>query len=220
MDSLGYQFKENQLLEEALTHPSCNIKKEDGSPFSYQRLEFLGDAVLGAVISQLLVEHFPSEVEGDLARRKAVLVAKNAVAEVVRKLELHQHIRFSAIEEQSGGCDNISVQEDVGEAIIGAIFVDGGFEAARAFIQTHWLDKLKSLEKAPIDAKTALQEWAQARALGLPKYRLVAQEGPAHAPIFTVEVGIEGQSVERAEANSKRKAEQAAATKMLERISE
>ncbi len=218
MDTLGYRFKNEVLLEEALTHPSCNLKQEDGSPFSYQRLEFLGDSVLGAVVSHLLITHFPHEVEGDLARRKAVLVAKDAVAKVVRNLGIHEHIRFSAVEANSGACDNSSVQEDIGEAVIGAIFVDGGFDAAREFIATHWLERLKALKDAPIDGKTALQEWAQGRGLGLPIYTLVNQEGPAHAPIFTVEVAVEGRASQQAEANNKRKAEQSAAEKMLEQV--
>ena len=218
MDTLGYRFKDAALLEEALTHPSCNLKQEDGSPFSYQRLEFLGDSVLGVVVSHLLITHFPHEVEGDLARRKSVLVAKDAVAQMVRDLGIHEHIRFSAVEANSGACDNSSVQEDIGEAVIGAIFVDGGFEAAHEFITTHWLERLKALKDAPIDGKTAMQEWAQGCGLGLPIYTLVNQDGPAHAPVFTVEVTVEGQAAQQAQANTKRKAEQLAATKMLEQV--
>lgn len=218
MDSLGYAFKNSQWLEEALTHPSCNLKTEDGSPFSYQRLEFLGDAVLGAVVSQLLFEHFPQESEGALARRKAALVNKEAVAEVVRELGIQQHIRFSATEEQSGAQENISVQEDVGEAVIGAIFTDGGYEAARAFIEAHWLPRLHAQTEAPVDAKTALQEWTQARGLGLPAYSVVGQEGPAHAPLFTVEVAVEGQPSQQAAASNKRQAEQLAADQMLQQV--
>lgn len=219
MDSLNYSFDNPLLLEEALTHPSCNLKNEHGQPFSYQRLEFLGDAVLGAVISELLIVNYPNESEGELARRKAALVNKTPVAEVVRQLGIHKQIRFSDTEGNAGGADNSSVQEDVGEAIIGAIFVDGGYGAAKAFITTHWMGKLQAPATAPVDPKTALQEWTQARSLGLPKYELIEQTGPAHAPIFTVEVHVEGCQTQSAEASTKRKAEQAAAAKMLEVVS-
>lgn len=218
--TLGYEFIDKALLEEALTHPSCNLKKDDGSAFSYQRLEFLGDSVLGLVISNLLIEYFPHEAEGSLARRKAVLVGKNTVAGVARNLGLHKHIRFSEVEASGGGCENVSVQEDVGEAVIGAIFLDGGFSAAESFVKPQWLEMLKSQKDAPIDAKTALQEWAQGRKLGLPEYKTLEQEGAAHAPIFTIEVSVSGQESQQAQANNKRKAEQLAAAKMLEHVNE
>lgn len=220
MDSLGYSFKNEALLEEALTHPSCNLKQEDGTAFSYQRLEFLGDSILGAAISQLLIEHFPQEPEGDLARRKSGLVQKKAIAAVVQRLGLHEHIRFSETEGNSGGKDNISVQEDVGEAVIGAIFADGGFDAAKQFIKAHWLEAMLAQKTAPIDAKTALQEWTQARSLGLPNYQLIEQIGSAHEPIFTVEVSVGGLESQMAEGATKRKAERRAAAKMLEAISD
>ena len=218
MDSLGYEFENEALLEEALTHPSCNLKQADGTAFSYQRLEFLGDSILGAVISQLLIKHFPHEPEGDLARRKSALVQKQAIAKVVQRLALNKHIRFSDTEGNSGGADNVSVQEDVGEAVIGAIFADGGFEAAQAFISANWLEAMLAQKTAPIDAKTALQEWTQARSLGLPKYTIVEQTGTAHEPTFRVEVVVEGQPSQRAHAATKRKAERYAAIKMLEAI--
>ncbi len=220
MDSLGYSFKNTALLEEALTHPSCNLKQETGAPFSYQRLEFLGDAILGAVISQLLIEHFPHEAEGELARRKSALVNKNSVAEVVRVLGINTSIRFSETEGNSGGFDNVSVQEDVGEAIIGAIFSDGGFTVAKEFIQKHWLAKMLAQETAPIDAKTELQEWTQGRKLGLPHYKILEKTGAAHEPLFTVEVTVNGLPPQTAEAATKRKAERDAANKMLKAVND
>ena len=218
MDSLGYHFKDRELLAEALTHPSSNLKKANGTALSYQRLEFLGDSILGAVISDLLYHHFPDEAEGALARRKAVLVSKKSVAEVVYRLKLHEHIRFSATEKKAGSDANLSIQEDIGEALIGAIFVDGGFQAAHDFIEAQWVEKLKALEQTPIDPKTALQEWAQGHGLPLPLYEIIAQEGPDHAPIFTVEVSVKNHPPERSEATSKRIAEKAAAQKLLEKL--
>jgi ribonuclease-3 len=222
MDSLeqilGYSFTHPELLEEALTHPSCNLKTEAGKPFSYQRLEFLGDSVLGSVISGLLYEHFPHEVEGDLARRKSVLVAKKTIAQIVEKLGIDQHIRFSTTEANAGGAGNHSIREDIGEAIIGALYADGGFDVAKAFVQTHWLPLLQAQEEAPVDAKTALQEWAQGRGLGLPSYELIDQQGPAHEPVFTVQVLVKNQAPATAEATNKREAEQLAAKELLEQV--
>ena len=220
MDSLAdkfiYQFKNKKLLDRALTHPSCHIKQADGTAFSYQRLEFLGDSILGACISMLLVEHFPNEPEGHLAKRKSVLVAKDSIAEVVQRLGLHEHIRFSETEARAGGAQNKSVQEDVGEAIIGAIFLDGGFDAAQAFVSKHWLEKLLAQKSVPIDSKTALQEWAQGNGLPLPHYELLSREGAAHAPIFTIQVTVKGLPAQQSQSSTKRKAEQAAAEQLLE----
>ncbi len=218
MDSLNYQFSNPELLEEALTHPSCNLKNSQGNPFSYQRLEFLGDAVLGAVISALLIEHYPHEPEGDLAKRKSALVQKKAIAQLVRALGIHEHICFSETEKNHGGYDNSSVQEDVGEAIIGAIYADGGFAAAHRFIKTHWLPLLAAQEEVPMDAKTQLQEWSQAQSLGLPIYTVLNQTGAAHAPVFTVEVCVKPHAPQHAQAPTKRKAERLAAKKLLEAI--
>lgn len=214
---LGYRFSNADLLEEALTHPSCNRQKE-GQLFHYQRLEFLGDSVLGLVISDLLIKHFPQEPEGSLARRKAALVESKALAEIMRQWNIADLIYMSAGEEASGGRDSQSILEDVCEALLGAVYRDGGYIAAYAVIEKFWQPMLELAVEAPKDAKTALQEWVQAQGLPLPIYTVISSEGPAHEPLFVVSVSVKNYESEQAEASSKRKAEQLAAAKMLGRI--
>lgn len=214
-DILGYRFTHENLLREALTHPSLNEQREDDQPLHYQRLEFLGDSILGAVVSDLLYRQYPGEPEGKLAQRKAALVAGSTLAKVMDGLQLAEHIRMSAGEESGGGRDSASIKEDVCEALIGAIYLDGGFEAAYDWVAQIWQPYVEALTAAPQDAKTSLQEWAQGRGLPLPAYNVLSQEGPAHAPVFVVEVQVEGETPQQAEASSKRQAEQRAAAKML-----
>lgn len=222
MDSLkqilNYTFKDVSLLEEALTHPSCDDRDDAGRVRNYQRLEFLGDSVLGMVISEMLLAHFPHESEGHLARRKSFLVSGKTVSSVVSALQLENYIRLSDSEAQNRGAQNRSVQEDVGEALIGALYLDGGIKAAQSFIVAHWQERLQMLEDAPKDAKTALQEWSQAKNYGLPEYKVAEREGPAHAPVFTVEVTLANGVMAQAKAGSKRKAEQIAAEKLLQQV--
>lgn len=206
--ALGYRFQDSALLKTALTHRSLDKKQ------SNQRLEFLGDRVLGLVVCDMLYHTFPNEQEGELARRHAALVCKELVAEVARSLNLGVHMILSPSEESGGGRTNISNLEDACEAMIGAIYLDGGFAAATEFVERHWRNHLESIAEPPKDAKTGLQEWAQARALGLPVYEVVRQSGPAHAPEFIIRVQINGKS-EEASAPSKRAAEQLAAKKLL-----
>ncbi len=212
---LGYVFRDRAWLEEALTHPSCNLTR-NGQPFHYQRLEFLGDSVLGLIISDMLLHAFPQEPEGLLARRKAALVEGKALAKQMQVWGIEPHIVMSAGEEAGGGRSSKSILEDVCEALIGAIYRDGGFEAARKVVENHWRDLLQSHAEAPKDAKTALQEWAQGRGLPLPEYQLVSSEGPAHEPLFKVKVAVRGYGEQIAEAGNKRRAEQIAAARMLE----
>lgn len=208
---IGYQFHDPALLKSALTHRSHDKKD------SNQRLEFLGDRVLGLVVCDMLFHSFPNEQEGELARRHAALVCKELVAEVSAAIGLGKYIILSASEESGGGRSNISNLEDACEALIGAVYLDGGFEAARSFIEANWRPRLESIAEPPKDAKTTLQEWAQARALGLPLYEIVHQTGPAHAPAFVVRVKLDGKDAE-ASAASKRAAEQLAAKKLLDQV--
>ncbi len=205
---IGYSFKDEALLHLALTHPS--LAKEQ----SNQRLEFLGDSVLGAVVAHLLYELFPNEQEGELARRLAALVRGATLTAIARDIGLAEHLRLASGEAR----DNASNLEDALEALIGAIYLDGGFEAAKAFIEPRWKDLAEKNITAPKDAKTALQEWAQGRGLPIPTYTLVETTGPAHAPEFTVEVSVEDQESTRASAGGKRAAEQLAAGILLERL--
>ena len=208
---IHYQFRDASLLKAALTHRSHDKKQ------SNQRLEFLGDRVLGLIVCDMLFHAFPNEQEGELARRHAALVCKELVAAVASDLNFGKYIIVSTSEESSGGRTNISNLEDACEAVIGAIFLDGGFDAARAFIESNWRPRLESIAEPPKDPKTTLQEWAQARALGLPIYEIIRQTGPAHAPEFSVRVQTDGKSAE-ATAASKRAAEQLAAKKLLDLV--
>lgn len=214
---LGYKFKESAWLEEALTHPSMN-KSKGGIPFSYQRLEFLGDRVLGLIAAEMLFELYPHENEGALAKRHAALTRSETLAQVLQSLDIAPFIRMAPSEESTGGRASRSNLEDVAEAIIGAIYMDGGLKAAEKFIRKHWTNIATSQGEAPKDAKTSLQEWAQARGFPLPVYKVVATKGPSHAPTFTIEVEVKNQNPEQATGASKRIAEQAAALAMLEKL--
>jgi len=213
---VGYTFRNKRVLEEALTHPSC-AETRGNLPFSYQRLEFLGDAVLGLVVAELLYALYPGENEGSLAKRHAALVRSEALADVARRLELGPHIRMNT-GAQDGGRDLSSNLEDVCEALIGAMYLDGGFDIARNFVFRHWEPMARAISEPPKDAKTALQEWAQGRGLPLPEYRVTETIGPAHAPEFTIAVSVEGGKPAVAKAASKRQAEQLAAKALLEQL--
>jgi ribonuclease-3 len=208
--ALGYRFERKALLDQALTHASA---ASAGGTASLERLEFLGDRVLGLAIASDLMRRFPDEDEGALARRLASLASGETLAGVARELGLAHFLRAdSGVSE--GGVPS-SVLEDVCEAVIGAIYLDGGLAPAAALIERLWAPLMT--DRPPNDAKTELQEWVQARRMALPVYRTVAAEGPPHAPVFTVEAAIEGLGPTRAEAGSKRAAERAAAEELLAR---
>jgi len=214
---LGHSFDCPALLERAVTHPSAAPRRGAGS-HGYERLEFLGDRVLGLVVADLLLAHFPEESEGALGRRLAELVRRETLAEVAERLDLAPYVRLAKGEEAAGERDNPAILADVCEAVLGALYLDGGLAAARAAIEPHWAPLIETASQPPQDAKTALQEWAQGRGLRLPEYREVARVGPAHEPIFTVEVCVAGETPERGEGRSKRLAEQAAAGRLLARL--
>ncbi len=214
---LGHEFQDAALLRCALTHASAT-RGSGGDLISYERLEFLGDRVLGLIIAKLLFVRFPQEPEGDLARRLAALVRKATLAEVAAELELGRCIDFGPGEQEGGGAENPSVLADACEAVIGALYLDGGLTAAERFVVPYWTPYLEADDTPPQDAKTALQEWAQGRALPLPNYQEIAREGPPHEPLFTVEVRVEGQRPAAAQGRSKRMAEQAAAECLLVRL--
>jgi ribonuclease-3 len=215
--ALGYTFINKKLLEEALTHPS--ISQAEGASksfFNYERLEFLGDSVLGLVIAELLINKYTEEKEGPLAKRQAGLVRGESVANVAVKIGIGKFIKMTQGEEYMGGRDNSSNIENTLEAVIGAVYLDGGLEAARDFICQHWMQLVEDMKEPPKDAKTALQEWAQGRGLPIPKYTTVSTTGPSHDPEFVVEVEVVGFQSARASGGSKKKAEREAAQKMLE----
>lgn len=211
--TLGHRFARPGLLGLALTHSSA---PDDGR--SNQRLEFLGDRVLGLVVAQALYERFPDEDEGALAPRLAALVRRDALARVARDIGLGGHVVMAQGEDESGGRDNPGILADTCEAVIAALYLDGGMDPARRFIRGHWLALMEEDSSPPKDSKTELQEWAQARGLALPAYTETGREGPAHAPLFSLRVSVEGFGPAAGTGPSKRAAEQAAATALLERI--
>ena len=207
---LGYRFRDDGLLTRALTHSSL---KKTGSDPSYERLEFLGDRVLGLIIAELLIEEFPDSAEGKLAPRLAALVSGNTLADVARSIGLGEFIHMTEGEAAAGTNDRASVLADCCEAVIGSVYRDGGLEAANTLVRRFWEPLVETVE--PKVAKTELQEWAQGRGLPLPRYTVIDRQGPAHAPEFTIELEIEGREPARATGRSKQAAEQAAAAEML-----
>jgi ribonuclease III len=214
--ALGHRFKNQQLIEIALTHASMRGGKPQHS--DNERLEFIGDRVLGLVIAEALSERFPSASEGELARRYNRLVRGEACARVARAVGIGEYLILSDSEAGSGGRAKGTILADAMEAVLGAIFLDGGFEPARTVVRRLWagLEDQATTSAGP-DAKSALQEWAQGRGLALPEYVEISRKGPDHAPRFTSEVRITGCAPARGEGASKRAAEQAAARILLER---
>ena len=208
---IDHDFARPELLREALTHPSA----ADAEHPSYERLEFLGDRVLDLVIAAWLLRRFPDEPEGMIARRHSALVRAEALTRVARSIGLGSHIVLPRGEEGSGLRDRDSVLADALEALIAALWLDGGDDVARRFVEVHWAPLVAEDTKPPKPAKMALQEWTQARGLGIPGYAEIARTGPDHAPRFTVEVTVTGQSPMQGVGASKRAAEDAAAQALL-----
>lgn len=219
---LGHSFAHQALLRQALTHASIGGHGGSGGDIrtrSNERLEFLGDRVLGLIVARLLYDEYPREAEGALAQRHAALVCRETLAHVAETIRLGPLIRLSRGEEEAGGSRNPGLLADTCEAVIAALYLDGGMDAASGFVHRYWRPLMDAALRPPKDAKTALQEWAQGRGLALPRYREVAREGPAHAPRFTVEVSVDGgPRAATALGSSKRAAEQAAAEDLLEAI--
>jgi ribonuclease III len=211
---IGYRFKNPALLEQALTHISA-LSGARNRASSYQRLEFLGDHVLGLVISDMLFRAFAKADEGEMSRRLADLVRKEACADVGRAIDLGAVIRLGASEANAGGRSRTAILADVCEAVIGAVFVDGGYPAAAALIERLWSERMRTPARPLRDSKTVLQEWAQARGLPTPAYREVERKGPDHNPEFRVTVELPHLAPAEGLGRSKRAAEQAAAAAML-----
>ena len=202
---IGYTFKDENLLRVALTHSST------GSTFNYERLEFLGDRVLGLIIASLLFEKFPDEKEGDLAKRLSALVQGRTLAKLAVRISLGEFIFFSEAEAAAGGAENDHILADVFEAVIGAMYLDGGLSPCDALIKAQWEDTLFTMKKPPQHPKTAVQEWAQGQGLPLPEYAVVNQSGPDHAPIFEVKMSVRGYPPIIASGRSRAEAEKQAA---------
>lgn len=213
-DRLQYRFGERAGLVRALTHRSA-VPGDQVAHESYQRHEFLGDRVLALVVADMLFAAYPREEEGDLARRLNQLVRRETCAAVSAALDIGPMLRLGTGERQSGGRRKEAILGDVAEAVIAAIYLDGGFEAARAFIERNWRPRMEAMAGPVRDAKSRLQEWAQGRGMGLPAYELVERSGPDHAPLFRVAVRIDGKPHGEGMGKSKRDAEQAAAAAAL-----
>lgn len=213
---LGHVFADRSLLERALTHISGATSKE-GRLGSYQRLEFLGDRVLGLAIASLLMETYPTADEGEMSRRLAELVRAETCAEVAAAMDVGPYIRLGAGEASSGGRRKAAILADVCEAVIGAVYLDAGYAAAAGLVERFWRERLLAPRRPLRDAKTELQEWAQGRGLPAPLYREVARSGPDHNPQFTVAVTVDGVDEAEGSGRSKRAAEQAAAELLLQR---
>ncbi|MEM8761275.1 MAG: ribonuclease III [Pseudomonadota bacterium] len=212
--ALGHRFASPGLLAEALTHPSAAGPARPDN----QRLEFLGDRVLGLLIAEALMSALPEEAEGTLAPRLNALVRRETLAEIAGEIGLGAHLVLGRSENISGGRRKKAILADAMEAVIAAIYLDGGLEPARAFVRRHWLDRLTAAEEAPIDAKTRLQEWAQARGMTRPAYALLSRQGPDHNPEFTVSVTLSDGQTAEGHARTKKVAEQAAAETLFGRI--
>ena len=210
--ALGVSFTAPARLAEALTHRSTMAAVNN------QRLEFLGDRVLGLVVADRLMTAWGTEDEGALARRFAVLVSAATLADVAGEIGLGRHLVMSASEEAGGGRNNSANLSDACEALIGALYLDGGLPAATAFIDRNWGARIAAQKTPPVDAKTALQEWAQARGLGIPKYHTVSVRGPDHRPTFRVAVEIAQHGRAESEGAGKRRAERDAAARLLARL--
>jgi ribonuclease III, bacterial len=211
--ALGHVFADKARLDRALTHSSARPQK--GS--DYERLEFLGDRVLGLCVAEFLFTTFRHASEGELSVRFNQLVSAETCAAIADELELHRFIRTGADVKKLTGKAMLNVRADVVESLIAAIYLDAGLEAARTFVLRHWSSRATREDGARRDAKTELQEWAHARFSVTPSYRVDDRSGPDHDPRFTVTVQIPGLAPETGVERSKRAAEQMAATKLLER---
>lgn len=209
---LGYSFQNKKLLKQALT---LGFSKHLSG---YERLEFLGDRVLGVSVAEMLFINYPREPEGDMARRFVDLTRAETLADIARKLHFDKYLILA---EPSNKPDlTKAVLSDVCEAVIAALYLDGGFDAARAFVIKYWTEPMMRYQVPPVDSKTKLQEWTQAKKRPLPVYTELDRTGPAHAPVFVMQVAVEGFSPVVAKGASKREASQAAAAGLLKKVAE
>ena len=211
-EMLGCRVDGSPRMEAALTHSSM------GSEFNYERLEFLGDRVLGLVMAQIIYDKFPGESEGGMAKRHAALVQGKTLAEIARAIDLGSIMVLSDAERAAGGAENENIIADGLEALFGVLYIDAGLAACYRAIEKLWGNRIEVMSVAPQDPKTALQEWAQARGLPLPAYELLKREGPDHAPLFVVQVCVNGYKPQQAQGFSIRAAEKEAARILLDHL--
>ncbi|MBN8827183.1 MAG: ribonuclease III [Sphingobacteriia bacterium] len=210
---LKYQFKNDQLIIKALTHPS--VTGDNKKIKNYERLEFLGDTVLSMVVSEVLITKFLNENEGDLARRRAALVCSESLYKVALKINLNEQILLSNGEESQGGKNKPNNLENCFEAVIGAIYLDGGVEVAKKFILECYDDMFDNMQSPPKDPKSKLQEWTQQNGKKIPLYIIKEKTGPGHSPIFLIQLEVEGIEPIVVSAGSRKAGERLAAEQML-----
>jgi ribonuclease-3 len=215
-ERIGYKFADQALLERALTHISALSGGNRAN--SYQRLEFLGDHVLGLAISDMLYRAFPKGNEGELSRRLADLVRKETCADVAKIMDIGPALKLGSSENNAGGRLRTTILGDACEALVGAVFLDGGYKAAEELVARFWRERMIKPLRPLRDPKTMLQEWAQARGLPTPAYQELARTGPHHKPKFSIAVSLPDRPPAEGTGTSKRAAEQAAAAAMLERV--
>lgn len=208
---VGHRFSDPAMLEQAVTHASATSPARPDN----QRLEFLGDRVLGLIVAEALLEAYPGEAEGTLAPRFNALVRRETLAEIAIEIGLGEYLRLGRSESTSGGRKKKAILADAMEAVIAALFLDGGMAVARRFIMARWKARIDAPDTAPTDAKTRLQEWAQGRGMVTPSYAVTARAGPDHAPRFSIEVKLETGETADGVATSKKQAEQHAAAALL-----
>ncbi len=218
-DTLGYQFKNQALLVNALTHSSYANENRGRGLQSNERLEFLGDSVLGMVVADYLFRNHPDKPEGELTRLRASLVCETSLVVVAQEWNLGQYLLLGKGEEQGGGRTRRSIQADAVEAVLAAVYLDGGITYARNLIQTYILDRVEQEKRTPSDYKTALQELVQRESGRVLSYHLIGESGPDHAKEFTVEVRLNDQGVGTGTGRSKKEAEQNAARAGFARLS-
>ncbi|HEX4508204.1 MAG TPA: ribonuclease III [Alphaproteobacteria bacterium] len=214
--ALGHSFRNRDLLVQATTHSAVGYGRTD--TVHNERLEFLGDRVLGLVMAQFLMETFPKAKEGELGPRQSTLVSRPALAEVARAINLGAYLVLTAADDAGGKRNNDKLLADATEAVIAAVYLDGGLPVAERFIRKSWADQVSAVEEMPVEPKTALQVWALGRGKPLPSYSVVRSAGAAHDPVFEVRVEVKGVEPAQAEGSSKRAAEKAAALTMLKRL--
>lgn len=213
-DILGHRFSDIGLLSRALVHASSTEDRKQ----SNERLEFLGDRVLGLAVAEVLFQRYPDEDEGELARRYAGLTSREGLVRVAAAIDLDRFILAQHGDVETAKRSQASVAADTMEAVLGAMYLDGGLDPAKVFISKRWEALMEEDLSPPKDAKTSLQEWAQARGLGLPAYEVVGRDGPDHAPTFTISVAIKGHGAKTGQGGSRRTGEQAAAVALLQTL--
>ncbi|MDB5392521.1 MAG: rnc [Rhodospirillales bacterium] len=214
--ALGHRFRDPDLLIQATTHAGAGHGR--AGAIDNERLEFLGDRVLGLVIAELLVERFSEATEGGLGPRLTALVRREALAEVAGEVGLGSYLVLSSADAAAGARNHPKLLADACEAVIAALYLDGGLEVARSFIAKGWARQIGALSTMPVEPKTALQEWAQGRGLPLPVYTVTHSSGKAHDPVFEVQVNVQGLEPIVAKGSSKRIAEKAAALALLQQL--